>query len=140
SLMRVLLTVGISYADSPERAITIIEEILGEHHGVVGTPAPMVTVDEFGDSSVNLRVCYYIDLRGEHSGFVTRSEVLTTIRNRFETEGLTIPFPQRDIRVIDTSPGSPLDSHPEPQQPKRPAPAPEHRDAAVEMADGDDQT
>lgn len=100
SLMRVVLPVGISYDDDPTRAVTIVEEILREHPGVANIPAPMVTVENFGASSVDLRVCYYIDLRGSYSGFVTRGEVLTQIRSRFAEAGLSIPFPQRDVHII----------------------------------------
>ena len=100
SLMRVILAVGISYNDDPPTAIRIIEEILGEHPGIAPNPAPMVTVEQFGASSVDLRLCYYIDLRGSYSGFVTKSEVLTKIRDRFAEAGLSIPFPQRDVHII----------------------------------------
>ncbi len=104
SLMRVLLTVGISYEDAPEEAVAIIAKILEDHPGIVPSPAPMVTVDEFGDNSVNLRVCYYGDLRGEYSLFTVRSDVLTAIRSRFAAAGLSIPYPQRDIHVISAKP------------------------------------
>lgn len=100
SLMRVILAVGISYNDDPPTAIRIIEEILGEHPGIAPNPAPMVTVEQFGASSVDLRLCYYIDLRGSYSGFVTKSDVLTKIRDRFAEAGLSIPFPQRDVHII----------------------------------------
>ncbi|GAB5375524.1 MAG: hypothetical protein AcusKO_19860 [Acuticoccus sp.] len=100
SLMRVVLPVGISYDDDPTKAVAIVEEVLQEHPGVSNNPAPMVTVEAFGASSVDLRVCYYIDLRGSYSGFVTKSEVLTAIRARFSEAGLSIPFPQRDIHII----------------------------------------
>jgi len=119
TLMRVVITVGISYADPPERAIAIIEEILAEHPGVARSPAPMVTVDEFGNSSVDLRMCYYIDLMGSYSLFVIRSEVLTAVRNRFAEEGLTIPFPQRDVHLIPAGPKPVVGERSEPSPPRR---------------------
>ena len=100
SVMRVILGVGISYEDPPQKAVQIVEDILNAHTGVVRSPAPMVTVDEFGASSVDLRVCYYIDLRGSQSGFRIRSEILTAIRDRFGEAGISIPFPQRDVHFI----------------------------------------
>jgi len=135
SLMRVILTVGISYNDDPKTAIEIIEAILAEHPGVSSNPVPMVTVDEFGASSVDLRVCYYIDLRGTYSGFTTRSEVLTAIRYRFAEQGLSIPFPQRDLHII-----APPAGNTPPEVREQIAPQPRPRDAeegwqgdAVEM-------
>ncbi|MBJ3777433.1 mechanosensitive ion channel domain-containing protein [Acuticoccus mangrovi] len=107
SQMRVLLTVGIAYDNDPEEAIKIVYEILKEHKGVLRSPAPMVTVEEFADSSINLRVCYYIDLRGNYSGFVVKSEVLSAVWRRFAKAGITIPFPQRDLHIINPSGAAP---------------------------------
>jgi len=117
SLMRVILTVGISYDDAPEEAVAIIEKIIAEHPGIVPSPAPMVTVDEFGDNSVNLRVCYYGDLRGEYSLFTVRSDVLTAIRNRFAAAGLSIPYPQRDVHMISAKPVNRAKATAGPEQP-----------------------
>lgn len=100
SLMRVVLPVGISYSDEPDTAVKIATRVLSRHPYVVRNPAPLVTVDEFGDSSVNLRVCYYIDLRADVSGFVVRGEVLSGIRRAFGEAGISIPFPQRDLHII----------------------------------------
>ncbi|WMS42693.1 mechanosensitive ion channel [Acuticoccus sp. MNP-M23] len=136
SLMRVLLTVGISYDDAPEEAVALITKILDEHPGIVPSPAPLVTVDEFGDNSVNLRVCYYGDLRGEYSLFSVRGDVLTAIRNRFAAAGLSIPYPQRDIHMINAKPVN----RPDPGEAEQPLVSP-RRDAdgwqgdAIEMVE-----
>ena len=103
SLMRVILPVGIGYDDNPSEAVQVVLRVLREHPGVVKAPPPMVTVDEFADSSVNLRVCYYIDLRATMSGFVIRSEVLTGIWEAFRAAGITIPYPQRDVHFAPQS-------------------------------------
>ncbi|ORE95866.1 mechanosensitive ion channel domain-containing protein [Acuticoccus yangtzensis] len=100
SVMRVILMVGIGYGDDPDLAISLVYDALEEHPGVLKAPAPMVTVEEFGDNSINLRVCYYIDLYGNYSGFKVKSEVLTRVVRSFGANGVSIPFPQRDIHVI----------------------------------------
>ncbi|UOM34467.1 mechanosensitive ion channel domain-containing protein [Acuticoccus sp. I52.16.1] len=100
SVMRVLLMVGIGYEDDPDLAIGLIHTALDEHPGVLRSPAPMVTVEEFGDNSINLRMCYYIDLYGSYSGFTVKSEVLTRVVKSFAANGVTIPYPQRDVHVI----------------------------------------
>lgn len=100
TVMRVLIAVGIGYDDDPDEAIHLVYEALEGHQGVLASPAPMVTVDEFGDNSINLRMCYYVDLRGGYSSFKTRSEVLTAVWRSFGEHGITIPFPQRDVRMI----------------------------------------
>ncbi|MCF3932713.1 mechanosensitive ion channel [Acuticoccus sp. M5D2P5] len=100
SMMRVILMVGISYSDDPDDAIRIIVDVLDNQPGVLKSPAPMVTTEEFADSSINLRLCYYIDLRGTMSGFTIKSEMLTQIWRRFNEAGITIPFPQRDVHMF----------------------------------------
>ena len=137
SVMRVLITVGIGYDDDPEHAVDVVEDVLEAHKGVVRSPAPMVTVDEFGDSSVNLRVCYYVDLRGEISAFVIRSEVLSGIWHRFRAEGISIPFPQRDVHMVVPRHGPPAPASERVRKPR----LREREDwvgDAVEMVESDD--
>ncbi|WP_108661882.1 mechanosensitive ion channel domain-containing protein [Acuticoccus kandeliae] len=107
SMMRVILSVGISYSDDPEDAIKVVVDVLDKHPGVLRSPAPMVTTDDFADSAINLRICYYIDLRGSMSGFTIRSEVLTQIWRRFNEAGISIPFPQRDVHMFAMNPREP---------------------------------
>ncbi|WP_226582128.1 mechanosensitive ion channel domain-containing protein [Acuticoccus sediminis] len=124
SVMRVILMVGIAYDDDPELAINLVYQALQEHEGVLKSPAPMVTVEEFGDNSINLRVCYYIDLYGNFSGFTVKSQVLTRVVKSFAQNGITIPFPQRDVHMIAPKPvalaqdGTPVDVVPQ-REPQR---------------------
>jgi potassium efflux system protein len=100
SLMRVILMIGISYDDDIDEAIPIIVDILGKQPGVMPAPAPLVTAEEFGDSSINIRVQYYIDLRGSMSGFVIKSQFIREVWRRFREANIAIPFPQRDVHFI----------------------------------------
>ncbi|MEM7692965.1 MAG: mechanosensitive ion channel domain-containing protein [Pseudomonadota bacterium] len=130
--IRVLKTVGISYNDDPQEAVAIVTKILQDHPGVVASPAPLVTVEEFGDNSINLRVCYYCDLRGAHPVFVIKSEVYTAIHRTFGERGLSIPFPQRDVHVI--APKGPADARP-PAGPLVQAPPTADRDWRADAID-----
>lgn len=140
SVIRVLKTIGISYDDDPDEAIAIILDILHAHPGIVRNPAPMVTADEFGDSSINLRVCWYFDLRGPISGFVIRSQVLASVWHAFRQAGISIPFPQRDIHMVPVTKEEVLVGPPQPR--KTPTieqghgPDGDHSGDAIEMAEG----
>lgn len=100
SLMRVLIMIGISYDDDIDEAIPIIVDILGKQPGVMASPAPMVTAEEFGDSAITLRVQYYVDLRGSISGFIVKSQFIREVWRRFREAGISIPYPQRDVHMV----------------------------------------
>ncbi|MEM8852747.1 MAG: mechanosensitive ion channel domain-containing protein [Pseudomonadota bacterium] len=138
SVIRVLKTIGISYDDDPDEAIAIILDILNAHPGIVRNPAPMVTADEFADSSINLRVCWYFDLRGSMSGFVIRSQVLASVWHAFRQAGISIPFPQRDIHMVPVKTDEVFAGPPQPR--KTPTitqgeGAADHSGDAIEMAE-----
>lgn len=93
---RVDLVFGIGYGDDMKKARSILEDILGQHEKVLKEPAPVVRVHELADSSVNLicrpwvRTADYWDVYWD---------VTITAKERFDSEGISIPFPQRDVHV-----------------------------------------
>ena len=99
---------GIGYQDDPDRAIALIREILGGYAPVLRSPAPVVSLWEFGDSAVTLRVEYCIHYLGQVGRTAVRSEVNRRIWYGFQTAGISIPYPQRDLHVHLESGGSTL--------------------------------
>jgi small conductance mechanosensitive channel len=99
---RVDLVFGISYGDDIDHARRVLEDVLAQEERVLGDPAPMVRVGELGDSSVNLlcrpwcRTEDYWDLMWDLTG---------AVKKRFDAEGITIPFPQRDVHLHGTTAG-----------------------------------
>ena len=93
---RVDMVFGISYSDDVDEARAVLEDVLSEDDRVLADPAPMVRVESLGDSSVNLfcrpwcRTEDYWDLYWD----LTR-----VVKKRFDSEGITFPFPQRDVHV-----------------------------------------
>ncbi len=93
---RVDMVFGISYSDDIEHAERVLEAILEEHDKVLSKPAAVVKVHELGDSSVNfvvrpwVRTADYWDVHWD----VTRA-----VKMRFDSEGISIPFPQRDVHL-----------------------------------------
>lgn len=97
---RIDLVVGIGYDDDIRKARGLLQEILGADERILKDPAPAVSVAELADSSVNLNVRPWV-ATGDYWG--VRSDLLETIKTRFDAEGISIPFPQRDVHLYQAS-------------------------------------
>jgi small conductance mechanosensitive channel len=93
-LIRLDLVYGISYADDVLRAMKILEDIVTSNDRVAENPPPQVSVSELGDNGVNFAVWPYVTVDDEYDvGFAITEQV----KLRFDEEGISIPFPQRDV-------------------------------------------
>ncbi|MHC4571685.1 MAG: mechanosensitive ion channel family protein [Planctomycetota bacterium] len=89
-------TVGISYDDDPEKAISVIRETLNSSSDVVDNPVPQIGIDEFADSSVNIAFRYWVPT-GKY--FQTKYDVNLAVFKALKDNNITIPFPQRDVNI-----------------------------------------
>ncbi|MFC2073637.1 mechanosensitive ion channel family protein [Campylobacterota bacterium] len=94
-------TIGIAYESDPNRAITVIKEALQKIDGVSKERAPMVGIEEFADSSINIGIRFWIPT--SHY-FETRYSANGSIFSALQKAGITIPFPQREVRLLDKEP------------------------------------
>jgi small conductance mechanosensitive channel len=99
---RVDMTAGISYGDDMSKAKGILEEILTSHPKVLQEPAPTVAVSELGDSSVNFVVRPWVEAEDYWTVWF---DVTQSIKERFDAQDVSIPFPQRDVHFYQESPG-----------------------------------
>jgi potassium efflux system protein len=104
-LVRTVLHVGVSYACDPHQAQQVIEEAVSMQPEVLLDPAPRVQLNDFGDSSVDLRVLYYIDVT-QSSRMGVKSKVMFAIWDALKEAQIEIPFPQRDIHIRELPPGT----------------------------------
>ncbi len=93
---RIDLVFGISYSDDIEQAERVLAEVLAAHPQVLKQPEPVIRVTELADSSVNL-VCRPWVKTEDY--WTVHGELMRTVKERFDAEGLSIPFPQRDVHV-----------------------------------------
>jgi small conductance mechanosensitive channel len=98
---RVDFTFGIGYADDIDKAKKIIEEVLTSDERVLEDPAPQIVVAELADSSVNI-VARPWAKAADYWGL--KFDVTETVKKRFDAEGISIPFPQRDVHVYYETP------------------------------------
>jgi small conductance mechanosensitive channel len=95
---RVDFVFGIGYDDEIDKARKVIEEIIAADSRVLKDPAPMVAVSELADSSVNF-VARAWTSADDYWGFYF--DTTEKVKKQFDTEGISIPYPQRDIHVYE---------------------------------------
>ncbi len=91
---RVDMEFGISYGSDIEHAETVLRDIVDEHEKVLDSPEPTIVVASLGDSSVNLAVRPWVRTEDYWSVYW---DITRTVKLRFDKEGISIPFPQRDV-------------------------------------------
>ncbi|PKN08730.1 MAG: mechanosensitive ion channel protein [Deltaproteobacteria bacterium HGW-Deltaproteobacteria-8] len=91
--------VGVAYAGDPRIAMGLMEQAASKTPRVLTEPPPIARIDSFGDSSVNLSVGFWIE-DPEGGTLNVRGNVLLAIWDAFNTGGVSIPFPQREVRLL----------------------------------------
>lgn len=95
---RLDLVFGVSYSDDLEKVKKSITKILKSYKSVLKEPAATVAVSELADSSVNLVVRPWVK---REDYWTTHFYLHEKIKKQFDKEGISIPFPQRDLHVYD---------------------------------------
>jgi len=93
---RVDWTFGIAYGDDIDKAYEVIKRLLSEDERIKEDPAPFLALKELGDSSVDITVRAWVDAANFWPVFFRMNE---EVYKTFEKEGLSIPFPQRDVHI-----------------------------------------
>jgi small conductance mechanosensitive channel len=94
---RVDMTVGVAYDADLSVVRDVLIDIIGKEERALKDPAPLVAVAELADNSVNFVVRVWTKT-GDYWG--VKFDMTETIKNRFDAEGIGIPFPQRDIHIV----------------------------------------
>ena len=93
---RMDLVIGVSYDDDLRKAKNILVEILAGRDDLLKEPAPVVAVSELGDSSVNIVARPWVKTEDYWS---VRFQLIEQIKTTFDEQGITFPFPQRDVHL-----------------------------------------
>ncbi len=95
-IRRVDLVFGISYEDDIEKARGILEEIVAGEELVLDDPDPLVRLHTLGESSVDFVCRPWCRTQDYWDVYWNITEA---VKKRFDEEGVSIPFPQRDVHV-----------------------------------------
>ena len=97
SVNRSLVRVGVAYGTDTRRVGEILREICRNTPHILKEPGPIVTFDEFGDSTLNFAVRFYLATLDNR--FATVNELHNAIAERFAEENIEIAFPQMDVHM-----------------------------------------
>ncbi len=101
---RVDIEASFSYTEDLDRVEAVLRDIIDNYELVLKRPEAQIHIGRLGDSSVSMMVKPWV----RTSDYWTALRHLTReIKRRFDAEGISIPFPQRDIHVYFEEGGSP---------------------------------
>ncbi len=98
---RLDLTFGIGYGDDIDQALDVLKDIVCNDDRALADPEALFAVGELADNSVNLIVRVWC-ARGDYFGF--KCDLLKAVKQRFDAEGISFPYPQRDVHIIAGGP------------------------------------
>jgi len=97
--VRIALPVQVSYDSDLERAMSIMATAAKAQERVLAEPAPAVLLREFADSGINLELGFWVADPELGTGQL-RSDINLAIWREFKQAGISIPFPQREVRIL----------------------------------------
>ncbi|MDA1052993.1 MAG: mechanosensitive ion channel [Planctomycetota bacterium] len=95
---RIDLVIGCGYDDDLKAVKQFLQAVLEADERVLQDPEPVVAVSELGDSSINFVVRPWVN---SADYWATRCDLLETIKLGFDERGFSIPYPQRDVHVLN---------------------------------------
>jgi small conductance mechanosensitive channel len=96
TMRRIALVIGIGYDDDIDQARSVALEVMRGDDRVLADPPADVLVYELGDSSVNLGIRCHV---ANADYFATKCELTERIKKAFDRNGISIPYPQRDVHL-----------------------------------------
>jgi len=89
---------GIGYGDDLKKAKDILNELIKKDSRILNEPKSMVVVSELGDNSVNFTMRVWVNSSDYWGVFFDMQE---NVKLTFDAQGISIPFPQRDVHVYN---------------------------------------
>jgi small conductance mechanosensitive channel len=95
---RIDLVIGCGYDDDLKKVKQTIHNIIVAHDLILPEPEPLVAVSELGDNSVDFVVRPWVKTTDY---WVVKFDLLENIKNAFDKEGFSIPYPQQDTHIYN---------------------------------------
>ncbi|WP_295829794.1 mechanosensitive ion channel domain-containing protein [uncultured Winogradskyella sp.] len=99
SVTRENVEVGVAYGSDIRLVEKILINVANNHESILDDPKPLVLFTNFGDSSLNFKLVF--TLNDSFISAIPKSDLRFAIDKAFKKNNISIPFPQRDIHIID---------------------------------------
>ena len=99
TITRESVNVGVAYGSDTKLVEKLLIEAASSHNDVLKAPPPMVMFTEFADSSLNFKLVF--TLNDSFKSSLPKSDIRFKIDELFRENNISIPFPQRDIHIIN---------------------------------------
>jgi small conductance mechanosensitive channel len=94
------MSVGVSYGSNMVEVLTVLREIVASNQRVLKSPAPAVGISTLSDCSINIAVKPWAAV-GDYGP--AQAEIYEAILSQFRARKIEIPFPQREVRLLEKS-------------------------------------
>ncbi|HEY9098308.1 MAG TPA: mechanosensitive ion channel family protein [Thiobacillus sp.] len=97
TLRQLNVMVGVAYDTDIKLALTAIRELLAAHPKILQEPEPMIRVLTLADSGVEIAIRPWTSVDNYYD---TSSDITQAVLETFRARGISIPFPQREVRLL----------------------------------------
>ena len=91
--------VGVAYGSPVEKVLDVLNSAVERQPEILRDPPPGVFFEAFGDSSLNFRIYYWLEMGGTVDPRQVGSDLRVRIERDFRAAGIEMPFPQRDLHL-----------------------------------------
>jgi small-conductance mechanosensitive channel len=91
--------VGVAYGSDVELVKELLIQAASSHPKVLQFPEPLVLFTNFGDSALNFKLVF--TLNDSFQAAIPKSDIRFSINKLFKENNIAIPFPQRDVHIIE---------------------------------------
>lgn len=99
-MRRIELPVGVNYGATPQNVIEVLEFTANANPKILKDPPPQALLSGFGDSAINFELWAWIESYADWAQI--RSQLAVDVYNAIRSAGFSFPFPQREVRLLDT--------------------------------------
>lgn len=111
--LRIPINVEIAYNDDVNEVLQIAEQTVKKSDIVADVPEPKAHIEEFGESGVKIRIFIWIKRPTPRRRTVAKATGYKRIKESFDNEKITIPYPRRKIDLSQELEKNTMDSRPD---------------------------
>ncbi len=100
---RIAVPLGLAYGTSAEKAIELLEGVARNHPQVLTDPPPRCLFQGYGDSSINFELRAWTEYS---TSIQVQSDLRVAVYAAVYAEGMSFPFPQREVRLLSDPPAT----------------------------------